>query len=102
MDGCGLVRTLRTWRLLAESDLLHEVLVVPEQPFVVHRAVLVRLRFVDALGAESVQPLLPECDRPLVLERPSATPTTPSEDELPFANTMREFDTGNCDRGARE
>jgi len=64
--------------------------------------VLVRLRFVDALGAESVQPLLPECDRPLVLERPSATPTTPSEDELPFANTMREFDTGNRDRGARE
>ena len=40
MDGCGLVRTLRTWRLLAESDLLHEVLVVPEQPFVVHRAVV--------------------------------------------------------------
>ena len=64
--------------------------------------VLVRLRFVDALGAESVQPLLPECDRPLVLERPSATPTTPSEDELPFANTMRECDTGNRDRGARE
>jgi hypothetical protein len=43
-----------------------------------------------------------ECDLPLILERPSATPTTPSEDELPFANTMREFDTRNCDRGARE
>jgi hypothetical protein len=48
------------------------------------------------------QPLLPEYDRPLVPERPSATPTTPSEDELPFVNTMREFDTRNCDRGARE
>ena len=51
---------------------------------------------------DQFQPLLPECDRPLVPERPSAAPTTPTEDELPFANTMREFNTRDRDRGVRE